>query len=213
MKPRRPSPSLVISIVSLVMATTGSAVAAVSFARNAGAVDGKSAVSAGATLAQAAGRLVATERTGPNRGRIPFKYLAGALRGSSTSFGRAIEVVDNATGAAVPFAAVPSLGTLSATCADQSRTAGIEDPTTEVSFTNQSGGPVNLARSTGNGAPNVAALLNDTQERFTITGSNTFRIHVERAGVNTLIEGVVRQDGAKTAAASCLVYGVAIQFG
>ena len=64
MKIRRPSPSLVISVIALVIATTGSAVAAVSFARNAGAVDGRSAVSASSTLSHAAGRLAATARSG-----------------------------------------------------------------------------------------------------------------------------------------------------
>ena len=44
---RRPSPSLVISLIALVLATTGTAVASVSFARfarNADMVDGKHAV-------------------------------------------------------------------------------------------------------------------------------------------------------------------------
>jgi hypothetical protein len=61
---KRPSPSLVISLIALVMATTGTAIAAVDFARNAGAVDGKSAVSAGSSLSNARGKLVATARGG-----------------------------------------------------------------------------------------------------------------------------------------------------
>ena len=37
----RPSPAMVVSLIALVFAMTGSAAAVVSFARNAGAVDGK----------------------------------------------------------------------------------------------------------------------------------------------------------------------------
>src|SRR5215211_6305905 len=58
MKISRPQPATIISIVALVMASTGSAVAAVSFARNAGAVDGKSAAGSGTTLSHAAGKLI-----------------------------------------------------------------------------------------------------------------------------------------------------------
>ena len=50
MRIRRPSPATVLSVVALVMATTGTAVAAVDFARNAGAVDRLSAVSAGSSV-------------------------------------------------------------------------------------------------------------------------------------------------------------------
>ena len=75
MKRHRPSPAMVVSIIALVMATTGSAIAAVDFARNAGAVDGKSAVSAGATLKQASGRLVAAQKTGAAAGKIKQKFL------------------------------------------------------------------------------------------------------------------------------------------
>ena len=52
---RRPSPSLILSIVAVVMASAGTSVAAINYARNAGAVDGKSAVSASASNAKAAG--------------------------------------------------------------------------------------------------------------------------------------------------------------
>src|SRR5215207_1583101 len=75
MKLHRPSPAMVVALIALVMAMTGSAVAAVNFATNAGAVDGKSAVRAGVTRSFAAGRLVATAADGPNKGRIPSKFL------------------------------------------------------------------------------------------------------------------------------------------
>src|SRR3954467_7418717 len=75
MRIRKPSPSLVISIIALVMASTGSAIAAVSYARSAGAVDGRSAVGASSSLSHAAGRLVATASGGSHKGKIPVTFL------------------------------------------------------------------------------------------------------------------------------------------
>src|SRR3954470_2263967 len=76
MRLRRPSPGTVLSIVAIVMATTGTAAAAVDFARNAGAVDGVSAVGASSSNSRAKGNLVATARGGSNSGQIPNKFLA-----------------------------------------------------------------------------------------------------------------------------------------
>ena len=50
MKLKLPSPAMVVALIALAVAMSGSAVAAVTFARNAGAVDGKSAVADGAAL-------------------------------------------------------------------------------------------------------------------------------------------------------------------
>src|SRR3954471_1176075 len=121
MRIRRPSPSLVISIVALVMATTGSAVAAVSFARNAGAVDGRSAVGASSSVKHATGRLVATATGGSHKGQIPVKFLANVP--ASTTFAQYVPVVDNAGGASQVLN-TNSLGTLSATCSDQDNRSG-----------------------------------------------------------------------------------------
>src|SRR5215218_1788636 len=98
MKLRRPSPALVVAILALVMATTGTAVAA----------DGKSAVASGATTRQAAGRLVATQRSGAQRGRIAAKYLdlSGVARGATATFGRSFSVIDNQALAPVAIGAV-----------------------------------------------------------------------------------------------------------
>ena len=65
MRPRRPSPAMVVAVIALVVALSGTAIAAVDYARNAGAVDGKSAVGAQASLGRAAGKLVATAADGP----------------------------------------------------------------------------------------------------------------------------------------------------
>lgn len=211
LKPRRPSPAMAVALVALVMATTGSAVAAVNFARNAGAVDGKSAVAHGASRKAAAGRLVATQRSGEQRGRIDQRYLDARLaRAQTSTFGRSFEVADNQTLAPVAIGGIPGLGTLTASCLDQNAAAGNEDPATTLAFSNQSGAAVNVARSIGGSNPLVTALTNGTQTAWTINGSNTFELHIERKGVNYLARGVVRQDGRGTSAASCLVYGFSL---
>lgn len=210
MRLRTPSPSLVISIIALVMAGTGTAVAAVSYATNAGKVDGKSAVAATSTLKRAAGRLVATNRTGPDRGKIPGKFLAGVVRGQSQKFGRLIEVVDNANGAPQAIVGAAGLGTMTVSCNDQAPRAGVEDPRMVISFANGSGATINLARRAGNGEGAVALLQPGAVDTFVVGGSEMFDVHVERNLQNLRVEGVVRQDGRGTAAAACLVYGFAI---
>jgi len=203
---------MVVALIALVMATTGSAVAAVSFATNAGAVDGKSAVASGALTKTAAGRLVATQKTGDDRGQIATKYLDldGYARGATSTFGKAFEVPDNQTLAPEPIGGIFGLGTLTASCFDQSTRAGVEDPATRVIFVNQSGNPVNVSRTVGNGDPFVGALLNGTQTEFVIGGSSTFELHIQRGGTNYFVQGTVRQDGRNTPGATCLVYGFSI---
>jgi hypothetical protein len=208
MRIRKPSPSLVISIVALVMASTGSAVAAVSFARNAGAVDGKSAVSASSSLHRAVGKLVATARGGSHKGRIPVKFLANVP--ASTTFGRYTPVVDNTNGGAQTLN-VNSLGTLSATCNDQDNRAGTLDPTTTLIF-QSAGRQVNFARAIGGNNATVVPMAPNTTQSITINGSNTFHVQVESFGVNVIYDGQVRQDGRGTATANCLLAGTAQRF-
>jgi hypothetical protein len=212
MKISRPQPATIISIAALVMASTGSAVAAVSFARNSGAVDGKSAVSSGATLKHAAGKLVATQKKGAGKGTIAQRYLdtSGLARGFTSTFGQSFDVVDNAVSTPTQIGGIPGLGPLTATCIDQDKTAGKEDPQTTITFQNTSGDVVNQSRTIGGGNPSIGVVLNATQTAFTIDGSNTFELHLQRGGSNYFVRGVVRQDGKGTAAASCLVYGFAL---
>ncbi len=208
-RPHLPSPAMVVALVALVVASSGTAVAAVTYARNAGAVDGRSAVGSGATRAQAAGRLVATNRTGPDRGRIDSRFLdlAGVAAGRTETFGRAFDVQDNAQGAPEAIGTVPGLGTLTASCLDQNPAPGVEDPLTRIVFTNTSGEAVNLSRTVGAQPPEIGAVLNGTISQFNVGGSNTFELHLERRGLNALSSGVIRQDGRGGPAASCLVYG------
>jgi hypothetical protein len=208
----KPSSSTVIALVALVFAMTGSAAAVVNFARNAGAVDGKSAVPAGVKPAAAAGKLVTTRRVGAQAGTVPISYLDPAT-GRSQQFGQTTDVIDN--GGTVPFtiASIPGFGTLQATCGDQSNTAGNEDPTTTISFVNTSGAPVNFARTVGGagGSTQVLGLVPNQAASFAVNGSNTYVVNLNKPGTTVLVNGVVRQDGAGTAAASCVNWGEGTQ--
>ena len=199
---RKPSPAMVVAIVALVMAGTGSAIAAVKFARNAGAVDHKSAVKAAASLERSAGKLVATRSSGKNSGKLPNKFL-GQVPYSST-FARLAAVEDNLAGATTPIT-VTTLGLLTAACNDQSNQTGNEDPTTTVTFVNNQPVPENYTRVVGQQPPVVVSQPPGTQQSFTVNGSNVFRIAVELNGTDAVYEGQVRQDGRNTAAGSCYV--------
>jgi hypothetical protein len=204
MRIRRPSPGTVIATIALVMATTGSAVAAVDFARNAGAVDKLSAVDAGSSNNRAKGNLVATARGGSNPGQIPNKFLADVPE--TQSFAVPINVEDNAQGAAATLATTP-LGTFTTSCQDQANAAGTEYPRIALAFTNLSGGGANIARRAGVGEANVGLLANGTVDSFTISNSNTFRIHVQKDATNVVIEGAARQDRPDPANGACFVWG------
>jgi hypothetical protein len=209
MKFSRPSPAMTVACTALFVALGGTGIAAVNYASNAGAVDGKSAVASSATLSRAAGKLVATQATGPDRGQLRSKFVDDVP--VTQTFGRAFEVSDNATGAATAIGAVGGIGTITASCVDEAPAAGVEDPSTTISLTNSSGEAVNVSRTIGGGSPTIGPLANGTVHSFTIRGSNTFRVHVERRGVNMLVDGVVRQDGRGTATATCLVYGTVLR--
>ncbi len=215
MKPQLPSPAMIVACVALAVALSGTAVAAVNYARNAGAVDGKSAVASGAKLRSAAGKLVATQRTGAAKGRLAARYLdlPELVRGRSATFGRALSVVDN--GALVPLkiGSVPGVGALTATCRDENAVAGRLDPATTITLANTSGETINLMRQVESSGATVVPLPNGVIHEFTISGSRPFTLHIERRGTNTLVEGVVRQDGRNQPSASCLVYGFSLLVG
>jgi hypothetical protein len=201
---------MAVACAALFVSLGGTSVAAISYARNAGAVDGRSAVKASSTLKHAAGKLVATAKSGPNKGRIPSKFLAsGSTR--PDAFGSYGPVTDNATGSPTALASIAGVGDLSASCADQSNKPGVEDPITRLMFNNTSGTAINFARQVGGNNAEVIAQLPGTVQTFQIPGANTFTLHAQRGLTNLLVEGVVRQDGANTADAKCLVYGVAFR--
>ncbi len=205
MKIRTPSPSMAVACTALFVALGGTSVAAVNYARNAGAVDGRSAVRAGSTTSKAAGKLVATNKKGPDKGRIPGKFLAGVARAST--FGSSVEVVDNQTGVPATLGTAPGIGTLTATCADQGARTGVEDPITTVTLNNSSGTTINVAKRVGGRDAEVLPQAPDTAQSIVIGGSNTFDLHAQNGRVSMVIDGVIRQDGRGTATASCLFYG------
>ncbi len=209
MKISRPSPSMVVAGIALFVSLGGTSIAAVNYASRAGSVDGKSAVYSGATLAQAAGKLVATAKSGPDKGRLPSKFMSDV--GKTRTFSHAFEVADNAPGAPQTVAVMSGVGVLTATCNDQNGAAGNEDPISVLTFINSSGLPVNIARRVGNGDGSIGLAANQTATSLSIGGSNTFVFHVERAGHNVVINGGVRQDGRGTGAAICAVFGVVTQ--
>jgi hypothetical protein len=200
---------MVVAGIALFVSLGGTSIAAVSYVSNAGAVDGKSAVFAGASLSQAAGKLVATNRSGTDKGRLPGKFVADVPK--SQTFSRGFEVADNAPGAPQAVATMSGLGTLTATCNDQNGSAGNEDPISVLTFVNQSGTTVNVARRVGNGDGALGLAANQTATSLSIGGSNTFFFQIEIGGRNAIISGGVRQEGRGTAAATCGVYGAVLQ--
>jgi len=211
MKISRPSPSMVVAGIALFVSLGGTSVAAVSYASRAGSVDGKSAVYAGSTLSQAAGKLVATNNSGADKGRLPGKFVADVAK--TQSFSRAYEVADNAPGAPQLAASIKGLGSITATCNDQNTAAGNEDPISVITFVNTSGHPANVARRVGNGDGALTLAANQTTTSVSIGGSNTYVFHIEWAGQNAIIMGGVRQDGRATPTAVCAVYGAVMQVG
>ena len=209
MKISRPSPSMVVAGLALFVSLGGTSVAAVNYASRAGSVDGKSAVSASSTLSRAAGELVATNSSGPDKGRLPGKFVADVAH--TESFVKAYEVADNTPGAPQLVGSFGGLGSLTATCNDQNAAAGNEDPISIVTFLNQSGAAVTVARRVGNGDGAITVAPNQTASSLNIAGSNTFMFHIERGGQNAIIEGGVRQEGRGTPAGSCAVFGVVTQ--
>lgn len=200
---RRPSPATVISLVALVFAMSGTAIAAVTYAANAGAVDGKSAYADGTTLTKAAGDLVATQRKGQDRGRIAGRYLDVA-----DTFGTKFDVVDQATLAPRALVGVAGFGTLTAFCRDQAGAPGRVDPQVTITYANQSAQAVGFFRRVGTAEGIVAPLAPGTTDSFTVSGSRDFEVWAEQAGRNLVIRGVVRQDG-RGATGDCVVYGYA----
>lgn len=207
MKIKPPSPAMGVALTALVMASTGTAVAAVSYATNAGKVDGKDAVSAKVSNSRAAGDLVATASGGSDKGKIPAKFLGGVQQGSADSFRRFAAVTDNATDVASTIATLPGMGALTATCSDQNTVTGNEDPRTQVTFNNTSGSPISASRTLGGASPEVTLVQNGTSWSSAANGGTTFQMMLEVGGNVALIDGAVREEGRATADARCYVYG------
>jgi hypothetical protein len=194
---------MVVSIIALVMASAGTSIAAVTFATNSDRVDGLHAVRAGSPDS-AAGKLIATARTGIRKGTIPNYHLSGVPQ--SDSFSQAFSVPDNQTGGQVTLDE-NELGRLSAACSDENANAGNENPTAAVTLTNTNAAPVNFARHVGSGAAASGMLQPNTVHTFSIGGSNTFLVHVAQFDVNIIYQGFIRQVGQGTGDAQCVIVG------
>jgi hypothetical protein len=134
-KLRPPSPAMVVAVIALLVALSGTAIAAVDFASNAGAVDGRSAVGARASLREAAGRLVATASGGPGKGRVPARFVDGVMRGGTMTLSKYLRTVDNHPGRPTPVLIVPGIGRFDARCDDVDPTRHTQTTRTAINFT------------------------------------------------------------------------------
>lgn len=209
MQLKAPSPSMGVALAALVLASTGTAVAAVSYANNAGKVDGRDAVTSKSSLNKAAGALVATAGAGPNKGKLPGRFVSGVVQGDGDTFSRFAEVQDNASDVPGALTSVPSFGTFSATCGDQNGKAGTEDPITTITYSNTSGASVDQIRSSNGGVPEVGVVPANAISVLNFGGTSAFHWLIQRQGDVLVVDGAVRQDNRNTGAAQCYVYGYA----
>ena len=219
---RMPSSAMIVAVIALVVATTGGAVAAVNFARNAGAVDGKSAVSSTSSLRRAAGKLVATKSSGTARGQIPAKFLelngANVIKGqgSAQSFAKVIQVVDNTTTAPQALVTLPGFGTLAVSCRDTAPQVGRTDPQTILNFVNQAGRAINLSREVDGNTPFIRSLPNATvdQQGLALGNPHQFQYTMESFGTSVVIIGAEGQFGqVGTSGTQCVQWGQALRTG
>jgi hypothetical protein len=205
MRIKRPSPSMTVASVALFVSLGGTSIAAVNYARNAGKVDGRHAVSPTSTLSRAAGELVATKRKGADKGRIPNQFLADVP--FTGAFERRLEVADDQPGAPVALVTSGSLGTLSAQCIDQTTRPGVEDPSILLTWANGTGVPINVARRVGVGDGAVESLGAGAQPPLRVVSGNTFSYFVQLGTANVFVNGMAREEGRGTAAGTCFVSG------
>ncbi len=211
-----PSPAMVVAIIALVVASSGTAVAVVGYASNAGAVDGKSAASASSTRSHAAGKLVATASAGPGKGRIPDRFVSGVMRGGSTSLTKYIRVIDNEVGPVVPLAIIPRIGRLDAQCRDQDPTPGVESTQTVITFTASEAGGVNVSRLLGRDIESgrnavVFTALKDTPVPILSFADSLFQLVLQAGDRTMFINGASRSDQNRSANAACLVFGIGLR--
>jgi hypothetical protein len=197
----RPHRSTVIAVIALVFSMTGGAIAAVNYARNAGAVDGYSAVKAESSNTKAAGKLVAMDAFG----RLPAKFL-DAVR--TERGGLLVPVTDNSY--TEPQAVLElGVGRLLMACGDAQATAGLENPTTRLAITNYTPGTLNIARREGSGQGAVNSFGPNTSDVFEVGGQGVFEAQVQNEELTIFIHGGVRQSGQGTAESQCGVFATA----
>ena len=211
-----PSPAMVVALVALFVASSGTAVAVVGYARNAGAVDGKSAVSASSSIKRASGRLVATASAGPGKGRIPDRFVSNVMRGGATSLTKYMRVVDNAEGPVAPLAIIPRIGRLDAQCRDQDAAPGVESTQTVITFTASDPGGVNVSRLLGRDiedARNAVVFTAPKDQSVAILSfaDNLFQLVLQARDRTVFVNGASRSDANRSTDAACLVFGMALR--
>jgi hypothetical protein len=217
-KLRLPSPAMVVAVVALVVALSGTAIAAVNFAQNAGAVDGKSAVGASASRSEAAGKVVATASGGEGKGQIPARFLDGVMRGGTMTLSKYLRTVDNQAGHPTPLLIVPGIGRFDARCDDVDATAGTQTTRTSITFTASVTQGVNVSRLLGRdiGTSNRPDVFSAPKgQAVSILGSadGLFQVIMEAKGRSVLITGAARTDNSPGPRAACLIWGTAFRVG
>lgn len=218
MKLRLPSPAMVVALIALVVALSGSAIAAVDFVQNAGAVDGKSAVGAKASLREAAGKLVATSTGGSGKGQIPARFLDGVMRGGTMTLSKYLRTVDNQAGRLTPLLIVPGIGRFDAQCDDVDPTPGTQTTRTSVNFTASPSAGVNVSRLLGrdiaDGArPQVFSAPKGQPVSILASADGLFEVIMEAKGRSVLVTGAARTDNGPGPQAACLLWGTAFRVG
>ena len=214
MKLRLPSPAMVVALIALIVALSGTAIAAVDFAANAGAVDGRSAVGARTSVRHAAGRLVATARKGHDRGRIPGRFLGDVMHGSSHNISAYVRTVDNQAGTPRRILRVPGVGRLDAQCGDVDPRVGTATTRTSINFTGSVGQGVNVSRLLGReiGAgqrPDVFTAPKGQPVPIIASADGLFMTMLQAPAGSVLIIGAARTDRAPGPQAACLIWGTA----
>jgi hypothetical protein len=211
---------MVVSLVALAIALSGTAVAAVAvdYARNAGKVDGKDAVSASSSPSKAAGNLIATASAGRNKGRIPGGFISDVMRGATTNLTKYMRVEDNADGRTVALAIIPGIGRLDAQCRDQDPTPGVESTQTLITFTASDPRGVNVARLLGRDidraqAGVVFSALPETPVPVINFADPLFQLILQARTRTVLIMGSSRSNANRSADAACLIWGFGMRIG
>jgi hypothetical protein len=217
-KLRLPSPAMVVAVIALIVALSGTAIAAVDFAHNAGAVDGKSAVSARASLRSAAGKLVATQTGGDGKGQIPARFLDGVMRGGTQTLSKYLPTVDNQAGRPTPLLIVPGIGRFDAQCDDVDPTPGTQTTRTSINFTASVAIGVHVSRLLGRdiGAGQRPAVFNAEKGQpvsILASADGLFEVIMEAKGRSVLITGASRTDNGPGPQAACLIWGAAFRVG
>jgi hypothetical protein len=217
-KLRLPSPAMVVAVIALIVALSGTAIAAVDFARNAGAVDGKSAVGAKASLRSAAGKLVATSTGGSGKGRIPARFLDGVMRGGTMTLSKYLRTTDNQAGRLTPLLIVPGIGRFDAQCDDVDPTPGTQTTRTSINFIASPSAGVNVSRLLGRdiGAgqrPQVFSAPKGQPVSILASADGLFEVIMQAKSRSVLITGAARTDNAPGPQAACLIWGTAFRVG